>query len=114
MAAEPEKVASARPRRPLVLPKWLNLKGEPNRDPYADLMKETGRGLATLVLAVPGFGGRKGILEPQPETALPNWADDVSDGLKPVTDSLTGTFDILLRTIAMEDLASKSVLCQPS
>jgi hypothetical protein len=114
-AADPARLASAnRPRRALVLPKWLRLKrgagnaGKSNDDPYADLMKETGRGLASLVLAVPGVGGRRGILEPQPANAEPAWAAGVSDSIRPVTDSVTETFNILLRTIAVSDPASRS------
>ena len=94
----------------MTLPKWLTLKRTAESDPYADLAKETGRGLATLVLYVPGFGGRRGIIDLPVNAAdtEPTWAVQMSEGLKPVTESVTETFNILLRTLPMTDLVGRS------
>jgi len=69
-------------------------------DPYVEVCKFTGRSLGSLLLIVPGIGGRRGIidLDADRDGKDPTVASQVSDGLKPVTDSLAATLDLLFRT----------------
>lgn len=93
MAAAEESGTAATERvrpsaRPVVLPKWLAFMRKGKGDPYADLAKETGRGLASLVLLVPGVGGRgsnSNVSENAAERE-PTWAGQMSEDLKPVTE----------------------------
>jgi len=93
-----------------MVPELLSLARSEADDPYVDLAKETGQSLATVVLYVPGIGGAKGIMdiESDSQTDEPAWAIQMSEGLKPVTDSVTETLNILLRTFPVGDLASRS------
>jgi len=111
-SAEPGLAKNGKRRTPtirLLLPKWLTAKRKQPVDPYAAVFKDTGRGLATLLLQVPGFGGRRGIIDAKENADTePAWAVQVSEGLGPVTDSVTETFNILLQTFAMTNLANRS------
>ncbi len=91
---------------PLV-PELISIAGTPGGDPYAGLAKETGQGLATVVLYVPGVGGTKGIIDVEAESQ-PAWAVQMSEGLRPMTNSVTETFNLLLRSLPVSQLAARS------
>jgi hypothetical protein len=79
-------------------------------DVYGQLAKGTGNGLAAAVLYVPGIGGGRGIIDA--EESAPNgepaWAVQMSGGLKPVTDSVTETLNLLLKALPVTELAARS------
>ncbi|HTM52527.1 MAG TPA: hypothetical protein VL175_00775 [Pirellulales bacterium] len=85
------------------------LEVEENEDVYGELAKETGSGLAAIVLYVPGIGGTRGIIDADASPAEGDapWAAQMSEGLKPVTDSVTETVNLLLKTLPIMDLASR-------
>jgi hypothetical protein len=66
------------------------------QQPMADVAKETGQSLAVAVLALPGV--RSGSPESRPE-----WMLQVTDGLQPVTHSMAGALNVLLRAIPSVD-----------
>lgn len=80
------------------------------KDPYKDLAKGTGQNLAAVMLYVPGIGGTKGIIDAESElgTGEPTWADQVSEGLKPVSDSVAETLNLILESLPVNQLASRS------
>ncbi|HEV3136386.1 MAG TPA: hypothetical protein VGZ26_00755 [Pirellulales bacterium] len=80
-----------------IVPELLALRTT-DEDPYAGLAKETGQGLATVVLYVPGIGGSKGIVDASGSDD-PAWAVQMSEGLKPITDSVAETVNLLLRAL---------------
>jgi hypothetical protein len=80
-----------------IVPELLALRTA-SPDAYAGLAKETGQGLATVVLYVPGIGGSKGIVDASGEDE-PAWAVQMSEGLKPITDSVAETVNLLLRAL---------------
>jgi hypothetical protein len=86
------------------------LRGDSKADVYGELAKETGDGLAALVLYVPGIGGTRGIIDVEADTDAdePAWAVQMSEGLRPVTDSVTDTLNLLLRALPVTELASRS------
>jgi hypothetical protein len=86
------------------------LAGDQPGDPYGELAKETGSGLAAIVRYVPGVGGARGIIDAESSAADPDpaWAVQVSEGLRPVTDSVTNTLQLLLKVLPGTELASRS------
>jgi hypothetical protein len=86
------------------------LSANPRDDLYGELAKETGSGLAAIVLYVPGIGGARGIIDAESTLADPEpaWAVQVSEGLRPVTDSVTDTLELLLKALPVTELASRS------
>ena len=96
---------------PLV-PELLAIAESPDGDPYAGLAKETGQGLANVMVFVPGVGGSRGIIHADSNAADgnehdPAWAVQMSEGLKPLTDSVTDTVNLLLRSLPVDALASR-------
>ena len=96
---------------PLV-PELLAIAESPDGDPYAGLAKETGQGLANVMLFVPGVGGSRGIIDAESNATDgseddPAWAVQMSEGLKPLTDSVTDTVNLLLRSLPVDALASR-------
>lgn len=93
-----------------ILASLPSLAGESQGDLYGALAKETGHGLAAIVLYVPGVGGTRGIIDADsgPPSEDPAWAVQMSEGLKPVTDSVTDTLNLLLRALPGTELASRS------
>jgi hypothetical protein len=79
-------------------------------DVYGQLAKGTGNGLAAAVLYVPGIGGSRGIIdaEESADNGEPAWAVQMSGGLKPVTDSVTETLNLLLKALPVTELAARS------
>lgn len=65
------------------------------------LALETGQGLAVVYLYAPGFAG-SGTLAEAP------WAVEVSESLKPVTESVTQTLGSLLRALPVAESPSRS------
>lgn len=80
-------------------------------DPYEELAKGTGRSLANVVLRMPGIAGPRGVrpLEPPygPE-AVGVWPTQMSDELRPVTESVTETFDLILDALPVTFWASNT------
>lgn len=70
---------------------------DPAAEHYADLAKETGSSLAAAVLYLPGVGGSLAGSEATFEQ--PSWMGQVSDGLRPVTTSVSDALHVLLRVI---------------
>jgi hypothetical protein len=88
-----------------IVPELLALRTD--EDPYAGLAKETGQGLAAVVLYVPGIGGSKGIVDANAEDD-PAWVVQVSEGLRPITESVSETVNLLLRALPGADGDSRS------
>ncbi len=71
-------------------------------DPYAELAKETGRGLANVVLMMPGVAGPRGVRPPEPPYGSQGasiWPAQMSDELRPVTESVNETFNLILDSL---------------
>lgn len=91
-----------------MVPELLSIATSPDGDPYAGLAKETGQGLAVMMLQVPGIGGTKGIIDAESDdNEEPAWAVQLSEGLKPVTDSVTETVNLLMRSLPVSQLAGR-------
>jgi hypothetical protein len=109
-AAQP--LAAAAPARQLpieripLVPELMAIAESSQGDPYAGLAKETGQGLASVILYVPGVGGSRGIIDAQTAGREPAWAVQMSEGLRPITNSVTETFDLLLDSLPVAQLAS--------
>ncbi len=97
VAARPSTSESLDVNQLPIVPELLALRNA-DEDPYAGLAKETGQGLAAVVLYVPGIGGSKGIVDAS-GTDEPAWAVQMSEGLKPITDSVAETVNLLLRAL---------------
>jgi hypothetical protein len=105
-AARIETIKRA-PLLPLLFPKLA--RRDKSTDPYASMVKQTGKGLAGLLLQVPGFGGRRGIIDASDNAENePAWAVQLSEGLRPVTDSVTKSLTILLEAFSVTDSAKRS------
>lgn len=93
---------------PLV-PELLSMTSAAPGDPYAGLAKGTGQGLANVMLYVPGIGGGKGIMDVPPTmTKEDSWTQPVSEGLRPITNTVTETFDLLIESLPVSQLAARS------
>lgn len=95
---------------PFIGPVWVAIHdGDEATDPYAELAKETGQGLATVVLYMPAIGPT-GLIGPGPATmgTASVWPGPMSDELRPVRESLVETIDLLLQVVPLGDLASRS------
>jgi hypothetical protein len=81
-----------------------------HEDPYAELAKESGQGLARAVLFVPGIGGSKSIvsLAEAKRPSDPAWAVQLSEGLRPISDSVAATFSLMLRSVPVSVADSRS------
>lgn len=80
-------------------------------DPYEALAKGTGQGLASVVLYMPKFGGSPGMISGKPNPPMngtTRWPEQMSDGLKPVTEVVNETLDILLQVMPASDSARRS------
>lgn len=76
--------------------------GNDETDPYEQLAKETGRGLANVVLRMPGVAGPRGVRPPEVpygSDGVSVWPAQMSEELRPVTESVTETFDLILDTL---------------
>jgi hypothetical protein len=94
-----------------IVPELLAIQNAALADaPYETLAKETGQGLATLVLYMPGIGGTKGIIDVDSNSVddEPPWAAQMSEGLRPVTQSVTETLNLLLRAMPVADSSHRS------
>ena len=82
----------------------------PPGERYSNLAKETGQSLASVVLFLPGVGGTAGILNADGPTDGDGatWAGSVSEGLKPIAESVTQTFNLLLGAWPSNDSNSRS------
>jgi hypothetical protein len=93
---------------PLV-PELLSMTNSAPGDPYAGLAKGTGQGLANVMLYVPGIGGGKGIMDvPATTTKKASWTQPVSEGLRPITTTVSETFDLLIESLPVSQLAARS------
>lgn len=78
-------------------------------DPYEELAKGTGRSLAGVVLRMPGIAGPRGVRPLEPRLGAEGtgvWPAQMSDELRPVTDSVSETFDLILDTLPVTFWAS--------
>lgn len=89
---------------PIVGP-WLMAGTNPadGSDSYAELAKGTGQGLAAIVLRMPGVAGSQGVRPPAPAAVYgPGvWPLQVSEELRPFTESMTETFNLLLDALPL-------------
>lgn len=80
-------------------------------DPYEELAKGTGRSLANVVLRMPGVAGPRGVRPPEPPygpEGVGVWPAQMSDELRPVTESVSETFDLILDTLPVTFWASNT------
>jgi hypothetical protein len=95
----------------LDLKKWQNVPligktvvsmadGDPSTDPYEEMAKGTGRGLASVVLRMPRVAGPQGVHPPAADGGSV-WPVYVSEELRPVTESMTETFNLLIDTLPL-------------
>lgn len=84
--------------------------GDDKTDPYEELAKGTGRGLASVMLRMPGVAGPRGVRPPEPHLGegVGVWPAYMSEELRPVTESVSETFDLILDTLPVTFWASKS------
>ncbi len=78
-------------------------------DTYAELARETGQSLATVMLYVPGIGGAKGIIDADFNHGADEstWTGQMSEGLRPVSDSVAETLTLLLDSLPLTQIASR-------
>ena len=78
-------------------------------DPYAGLAKGTGQNLAAFMLYVPGIAGTKGIIDAESDASIgeSGWAGQMSEGFKPVSDSVADTIYLILDSLPVTELASR-------
>jgi hypothetical protein len=88
---------------PFVGPWLAALNNPPGSDPYANLAEDTGQGLALIVLRMPRVAGPQGVRPPTPATGYGTsvWPLQVSEELRPVTESMTETFNLLLDALPL-------------
>ncbi len=87
---------------PVVGPLLLTMNDlDQNADRYEELAKETGQGLASVVLRMPGVAGPRGVRPPGPPTldGTGLWPLQVSEGLRPVRESVNETLNLLLKAL---------------
>jgi hypothetical protein len=79
-------------------------------DAYAELARETGQNLATVMLYVPGIGGAMGIIDADTNLGADEstWTGQMSEGLRPVSDSVAETLNLLLDSLPVTQVASRS------
>jgi len=78
-------------------------------DPYEELAKRTGQGLANVVLYMPSIGSTPGMIAPgSVVSGEPTWPQRMSEGLKPVTESVSETLDLLLKALPTSQSANRS------
>ena len=87
---------------PLVGPMLKSMSDkDKNTDPYEALAKGTGQSLASVVLYMPGIGPN-GFISPARSAANSTvWPAQVSEELRPVAESMTETFNLLLRAVPL-------------
>ena len=70
-------------------------------EPVEKLARGTGQGLASIVLRMPGMAGPQGMrpLDPESMSAGSVWPLQVSEELRPVAESVTETFNLLLKAL---------------
>jgi hypothetical protein len=76
-------------------------------DPYSSLAKESGEGLATIIRFVPGIGASDDA-DVATQDDEHTWAEQMEEGLKPVTASVSETFHLLMRALPVTDLVNRS------
>ncbi len=108
VAIQPDARATRAPLEALPLvPELLSMTSSTKGDPFAGLAKGTGQGLANVMLFVPGVGGGKGIMDVPPKKvpSEPSWTEPMSEGLRPITNTVSETFDLLIETWPVSQLA---------
>lgn len=75
---------------------------DPKTDPYERLAKDAGQGLAQIVLVLPGVAGPGGVRPPSPSiNGSGLWPAQVAEELRPVTESMSETFNLLLDALPL-------------
>ncbi|MEX2114831.1 MAG: hypothetical protein WD845_16680 [Pirellulales bacterium] len=105
--------AALPPKAPLselpLVPEFLSMTSQESGDPFAGLAKGTGQGIANVMLFVPGIGGGKGIMDaPHKVPDEPSWTEPMSEGLRPITNTVTETFDLLIESLPVSQFAARS------
>jgi hypothetical protein len=78
-------------------------------DPYEELAKGTGQGLASVVLYMPSIGSTPGMIAPGSVVrGESTWPLQINEGFKPVTDSVSETLDLLLKALPTSQSANRS------
>jgi hypothetical protein len=91
---------------PFVGPVFVSITdGDPSTDPYEELAKGTGQGLASFVLYVPSIGATPGLVvgSPTPVTGQGGWS-----GLRPVSMVVRETLDLLLQVLPNREAQHRS------
>jgi hypothetical protein len=75
-----------------------------------ELAKGTGQGLASVVLYIPRIGNGPGAIGMATDVinGEPAWPVRMNQSLKPVTESVSETLDLLLRALPLSDSSSRS------
>ena len=115
VAPSPQPAIAARWKKlddvPLFGPLIMTMNELDDAEPYEEVAKETGQGLATLVLRMPGVAGPRGVRPPAPATMkgpglLPL---QLSEELRPVRESVAETFDLLLGVLPIRFSSNENV-----
>lgn len=96
---------------PVVGPVLVSLSDDDDTtDPYVELAKGTGQGLASVVLYIPRIGNGPGAIGVATDVINgdPAWPERMNESLKPVTESVGETLDLLLRVLPLSDPSNRS------
>jgi hypothetical protein len=96
---------------PVVGPVLVSMSdGDESTDPYMELAKETGQGLASVVLYIPQIGSGPGEMSIATEllNGGPAWPQRMNQSLKPVTDTVGETIDLLWHALPLSDPSKRS------
>jgi hypothetical protein len=67
--------------------------GDPTTDPYNELARGTGQGLAAVVLSMPTIGANPMLVGSPTPTG---WPEEMTNGLRTVNEVVRETLDLLL------------------
>jgi hypothetical protein len=96
---------------PVVGPMLVSLSDDDDTtDPYMELAKGTGQGLASVVLYIPRIGSTPGAIGMATDVINGDlaWPERMNKSLKPVTESVGETLDLLLRALPLSDSSNRS------
>ncbi|REK09465.1 MAG: hypothetical protein DWQ37_18710 [Planctomycetota bacterium] len=96
---------------PVVGPVLISIRDDDETtDPYEELAKGTGQGLASVVLYMPGVAGPRGFIGTAPAGMRSQgvFPEQMSQELEPVRESVAETINLLLRAVPLADFARRS------
>ena len=91
-----------------IVSKVLTITRTNDEDPYAAIAGWTGHALGSAFVRVPGMGGNRAIQDSAADAASDDATWTMSEGFKPVTETVAATFYLLLRSLPGTELASRS------